>query len=205
MKMVRYRVTGFRSVEDSGWIDADKVTALIGENESGKTNLLLPLWKFNPAREGSIDLVSDSPRKRFAQIRAAEKKPVFVTVELELDDEVLAKVAELTRASADSVRRVLVGRDYDGDYVVEFPDDVPSRLVPTADVLGMLRRLEADVDGADTLKTEAPAVESLRALLRAFVAEFDAAPDAVPDKDVERTHAALTEARGAFTRPTSEV
>ncbi len=48
MKLVKYQVTNFRSVEDSGWIDVSDVTALIGENEAGKTNLLLPLWKLNP-------------------------------------------------------------------------------------------------------------------------------------------------------------
>ena len=48
MKLKKFRVTNFRSVEDSGWIDADDVTALIGTNESGKTNIILPLWKLNP-------------------------------------------------------------------------------------------------------------------------------------------------------------
>ena len=43
MKLTGFRVTSFRSVEDSGWIDVDEVTALIGTNESGKSNLLLPL------------------------------------------------------------------------------------------------------------------------------------------------------------------
>ena len=40
MKLLRYRVTDFRSVEDSGWIDCDDVTTLVGINESGKSNLL---------------------------------------------------------------------------------------------------------------------------------------------------------------------
>ena len=42
MKLKQFCVTNFRSVENSGWIEAEKVTALIGVNESGKTNLLLP-------------------------------------------------------------------------------------------------------------------------------------------------------------------
>jgi predicted ATP-dependent endonuclease of OLD family len=66
MKLVRFRVTNFRSVEDSGWIDVDDVTALIGTNESGKTNVLLPLWKLNPAK---------GPKDR-KQIRPDEKVPL---------------------------------------------------------------------------------------------------------------------------------
>jgi hypothetical protein len=33
MKLVKYRVTNYRSVIDSGWIEANQVTALIGVNE----------------------------------------------------------------------------------------------------------------------------------------------------------------------------
>ena len=64
MLLVKFRVTEFRSVQDSGWIDAEQITALIGTNESGKTNIMLPLWKLNPAAEGQIDLQDDfAPRQ----------------------------------------------------------------------------------------------------------------------------------------------
>lgn len=56
MKLVRYCVMNFRSVKNSGWIDCDDVTTLVGVNESGKSNLLLALWKLNPARGGEIDI-----------------------------------------------------------------------------------------------------------------------------------------------------
>ncbi len=59
MLLTKFRVTEFRSVQDSGWIDAEQVTALIGTNESGKTNVMLPLWKLNPAEDGKIDLQDD--------------------------------------------------------------------------------------------------------------------------------------------------
>lgn len=39
MKLLKFRVKNFRSVDDSGWIEVDNVTSLIGTNESGKTNL----------------------------------------------------------------------------------------------------------------------------------------------------------------------
>ena len=61
MKLTRFRVNNFRSVSDSGWLEADDVTALIGVNESGKTNLLLPLWKLKPAQDGEIQPTSDYP------------------------------------------------------------------------------------------------------------------------------------------------
>jgi predicted ATPase len=64
-QLAAFRVTNFRSVRDSGWIDASDITALIGTNESGKTNLPLPLRKLNPAKEGEIKLLADAPRKDY--------------------------------------------------------------------------------------------------------------------------------------------
>lgn len=63
MQLIGYRVTNFRSVDDSGWINTDSVTSLIGVNESGKTNLQIPLWKLNPAQEGEIHPNSDYPKR----------------------------------------------------------------------------------------------------------------------------------------------
>ena len=63
MKLKRFRVTNFKSVHDSGWISCDEITTLVGVNESGKSNLLLALWKLNPARGGEIDSLHDLPVK----------------------------------------------------------------------------------------------------------------------------------------------
>ena len=49
MQLTQFRVQNFRSVNDSGDVDVDKLTALVGHNESGKTNLLLALGSLNPA------------------------------------------------------------------------------------------------------------------------------------------------------------
>ena len=78
MLLKGFRVTEFRSVSDSEWIDAEQVTALIGTNESGKTNILLPLWKLNPAEDGAIDLQDDLPRDKYHIYRDAKNKPVFI-------------------------------------------------------------------------------------------------------------------------------
>ena len=83
MKLRRFRVSTFRSVDDSGWIEVDSVAGLIGTNESGKTNVLVPLWKLNPAKGGEIRPISDFPRNRYTEIRAMEKKPIFIRAEFE--------------------------------------------------------------------------------------------------------------------------
>lgn len=56
MTLKRFRVTNFRSIMDSGWIDCDDVTSLVGINEAGKSNVILALWKLRPVRDGEIAL-----------------------------------------------------------------------------------------------------------------------------------------------------
>src|SRR5579883_3051205 len=94
MRLLRFRITNFRSVDDSGWIEADDVTALIGTNESGKTNILLPLWKLNPAKEGEIDLLADAPRKHYNTIRTQDPAPVFITALFDVGAELAAQLSQ---------------------------------------------------------------------------------------------------------------
>src|SRR6056297_649738 len=48
MKLKSFRIKNFRSIVDSGWCDLsnDNITALIGQNESGKTSVLEALHSF---------------------------------------------------------------------------------------------------------------------------------------------------------------
>ena len=47
MKLERFRISNFRSINDSGSIGLADTTALVGRNESGKTNLLQALASLN--------------------------------------------------------------------------------------------------------------------------------------------------------------
>jgi energy-coupling factor transporter ATP-binding protein EcfA2 len=124
MRMLRFRVVGFRSVRDSGWIDVDDVTALIGENESGKTNLLVPLWKLNPASDGDIDLVDDFPRNRYheAHARKQEDLPVFIQADFALSPDAVTEIVALTESPLEDVSVARVSRNFGGGYVVAFPN-----------------------------------------------------------------------------------
>lgn len=124
MRLTKYKVENFRSVENSGWIECDDVTTLVGVNESGKSNLLLALWKLNPAREGTIDLLHDLPVSKLSSLRNNSENVRFISAQFVLEESA-KKIMEETGASCDSQTIVLVSRYYDGHYVVEYPDGVP--------------------------------------------------------------------------------
>ena len=126
MKLTRFRVQNFRSFVDSGWITCDSVTAIAGVNEAGKSNLLRALWKLNPAtRADNKILKNDIPIDRFDEIMDGEKLPIFISAEFRLRpyDKELIKNKFRNCVSFDNVR---VSRFLSGEYLVEYPVNVPN-------------------------------------------------------------------------------
>lgn len=153
MKLLRYRVTNYRSVVDSDWIDLDRVTALIGVNESGKTNLLLPLWKLNPASEGEILPTSDYPKANYAEIREEPESYIFIRAEFDTSSLAprLSKIAGVPEAQFDTV---IVSRAFDGSYSLEFPSFNPLPSVEREVVIELLTTAASEVNSMGALAKE---------------------------------------------------
>jgi energy-coupling factor transporter ATP-binding protein EcfA2 len=192
MKLKSFRVRDFRSVKDSGWIDASDVTALIGTNESGKTNLLVPLWKLNPAEGGEINALQDYPRDRYHIIREMPEKPVFIEAAFDLPEEVAAEIEEL---SGVPVRTVLIQRDYDGDRRITFPDAELVRDLPAQEVLRLLADAEEAITNLTPLKSEETAgtKDSLLSALKAARETTEGAGEALTGAVLRRIKSALEE------------
>lgn len=124
MKLLRYKVLNFRSVEDSGWIECDNVTTLVGINESGKSNLLLALWKLNPARGGEIDILHDMPVSRLSELREKPEAVPFVTAEFEVESEA-ALISERTGYKVEEGFVFSVTRYYSGKRLYSYINGEP--------------------------------------------------------------------------------
>ena len=48
MKLTQFRVANYRNVRDSGWIMVNDISAFVGQNEAGKSNLFEALYRINP-------------------------------------------------------------------------------------------------------------------------------------------------------------
>ena len=55
MKLEKFRISNYRSIKDSGWIDVGQRTVFVGRNESGKSNLLLALRSGYQSEEGELN------------------------------------------------------------------------------------------------------------------------------------------------------
>src|SRR5690606_37402936 len=62
LKLARFRVTNYRSIRDSGWVEVEAITAFVGQNEAGKSNLFEALYRLNPfAPDEAYDIDEDWP------------------------------------------------------------------------------------------------------------------------------------------------
>jgi energy-coupling factor transporter ATP-binding protein EcfA2 len=99
MKLQTIRVTNFRSVEDSGVVDIDQVTCLVGKNEAGKTAILTALAGFNPHPSSPISYVieRDYPRRHLNdyEVRHTERNAEVIRTTWTLDDDEIAEVEAL--------------------------------------------------------------------------------------------------------------
>lgn len=123
MRLERFRVTDFRSVKDTDWIDASRVTALVGTNESGKSNVLLALWKLKPARDGKVDLLADVPRSRYHIIREMVPKPIFIRARFRFSEDEGIFLAALLGCDPSSDLTATVSRRLDENVLVSFSDE----------------------------------------------------------------------------------
>lgn len=61
MRLTQFRVQNYRSVRSTDWIDVASMTALVGQNEAGKSNLCEALYIINPILPAKYNVDEDWP------------------------------------------------------------------------------------------------------------------------------------------------
>lgn len=121
-KLDRFKVYNFRSIEESDWIEVADNSCLVGTNEAGKTNLLIALWKLNPANGEPIVPLDDFPRHLYSNFKADKhSEDVFIAADFILKENFQEEIAKELKCDVEQIKRVLVERRYDGKYHVRFP------------------------------------------------------------------------------------
>ena len=118
----RFKVTNFRSIEESDWIEVSDNTCLVGTNEAGKTNLLIALWKLRPANDEPIIPLTDFPRNLYSKYKTDNHSDdVFIEADFILSDKLAIEIATELKCDIEQVKRTLIRRKYDGKYFISFP------------------------------------------------------------------------------------
>ncbi|NKI32951.1 AAA family ATPase [Croceivirga thetidis] len=121
-KLNRFKVYNFRSIEESDWIDISDNSCLVGTNEAGKTNLLIALWKLNPANDEPIVPLDDFPRHLYSKYKANNhSEDVFIEADFLLSEDIQTEIASELKCDKEQVAMAYVRRKYDGKYYISFP------------------------------------------------------------------------------------
>lgn len=154
MRLKSFRVRNYRSINDSGEIMVSQITALLGRNESGKSNLLRALHSLNPiAGFEALKPIKDFPRHKRLE-ECTDDTPVLSTTWV-LDDDDKETLLEVIPRATD-VSTVVIGRNYGKTRIVEFPE---LKAIPfdEVDTKSKVKKIAAAVRAA-AQKQEAPAV-----------------------------------------------
>jgi predicted ATPase len=175
MRLKTFRITNFRSINDSGVIDLAQITALLGRNESGKSNLLRALHSLNPA-EGfkPLNPIKDFPRHRRLEECKDDTPVVESTWELDADEQ-----AELVGIlpTAKNVKQVTLDRYYTGKHWTITLLGLAQHAVNDAEVRAKIKKITPAVMAAADKLDEGP-----KAQLAAAATAFEKALAMLPDR-----------------------
>ena len=109
MKLIKFKVKNYKTIDDSGWIDVDQIACLVGVNESGKTNIITALLKLNPADSSiKINPLNDYPRSNYSKDKNELSHFNFIEACFELEEPIEIKQEENSK----TFKYIKACRDY---------------------------------------------------------------------------------------------
>lgn len=173
MQLKQFRIHNFRSVEDSGWINASDLTALLGRNESGKSNLLRALHSMKPP-EGleALSKIKDFPRHR--RLEECTDDTLAVSTVWELTDDDRARLKQIWSRGA-GAKTVTIRRFYGERRTVAFAN-VKSLDFDAKNINSKAKKIAAAAK-AKAAKLEGDTTTNLEAAADGFLENAEAGED----------------------------
>lgn len=186
MQLKWFHVREFQSVRDSGRIEADEITCLVGKNEAGKTALLKALYRLNPVvpTEAEFSVTKDYPRMDVEDYRhdvEAGKRQHAVPIQAgyALDDAEIEEIDALFGRDCIRTPELTLAKSYDNNVTFGLAiDDTKAlaTLIAKADLPDQLR---------GTLK---PIPRTAAALVAALKSEEQTAEVKAAPRDFDGDH-----------------
>lgn len=120
MRLTKFRIYRYRSIEDSGEIPIDdKITTFVGINESGKTNVLRALRKLNSLTDTKFNRLTENPVWHFRNFDPTEN---FITATFSLND-VERKEIETIDSTYANLSEIAFSRNKNMELICHFKEN----------------------------------------------------------------------------------
>ena len=129
MRLRKFRVQSYRNIEDSGWISTTDVTAFVGQNEAGKSNLFEALYCLNPYVEGATYNADEDWPVDDWNGRADAKGTLVCTAKFELSEGEIRTLFQHA-AVTENIGEIVEAKDAESDTsaIVDLPAAATIRL-----------------------------------------------------------------------------
>jgi len=158
MELITVHVNNFKSIDDSDPVKIDKVTCLVGKNESGKTAFLQALQKLSPVEgaNGNFDIM-DYPRKGYTKYKQIhEKTPADVVIaEFELSKDEIDKIESVLGKNVVKSNIVNVTKNFKNFCTWNIQTDEKAAvqyILATSELLDEVKEQAAKIETLDELK-----------------------------------------------------
>jgi predicted ATP-dependent endonuclease of OLD family len=181
MRLVRAKVTDFKSIDDSGWVDIDDVTSMVGKNESGKTAFLGALKRLNPVDGVDKFDLKDYPRKGYVRYKKVHKDnpAIALTAEFQITEQELEQIETDLGKNVLQSTLITVAKDYANNFHWKFEVDEKAIVQHILGNAGLPPEIQQHAESAEScaelsIKLEALDVKpaSVQALLKDIAEKF---------------------------------
>ncbi|MEQ9143329.1 MAG: AAA family ATPase [Parvibaculaceae bacterium] len=124
MKLTKFRITNFRSIEDSGDVEVDGTLCLVGKNEAGKSAILYALNGLNPhpSTPFNYDVERDYPRRHLQEYAERhDGEAVVIRTEWELEKKEIASIQAEFGKDALHSKPLKISRAYNSESQWDVP------------------------------------------------------------------------------------
>lgn len=153
MELLKFRVSMYKGIIDSGWVDVNSLTVFVGKNESGKTSLLKALHKLNPYKSEPYTMAREWPRGRRGE---RSEEHVVCRARFHLSDQEKSALTEIAERETfpDTVE---IYRNYAGDLKINCEEEIFSDKPHPDDIGNALNVLPETQDEFDATFKECAA------------------------------------------------
>lgn len=189
MQIESFRIRKFRNIQDSGEIELEQLTCVVGKNQSGKTALLRALHKFNPYDPDPYNITREWPR---GERRDQNPKQVVCEVRFVLSKEEKEELSTIADKKI-TAKSVIITKDNEGSFefkLIEQPDIFPDQLHPN-DIDEVCKNLEEPSNSvAEQFKDVAS--ESIKQVIRFAKEGKFSELSSLPEEHEEKLREAMT-------------